>query len=112
MTLIRTAEPAVEPITLAGMKEHLRVTHNSEDGLITDLIKAAREEVERSTLLALINQTWRLVLDRWPRSDIVLLRRGPVIEVSSVTVFDREGEGALVSAGDYQLDRSSVPARL
>lgn len=32
--------------------------------------------------------------------------------MSSVTVYDGEGEGSLVSPDDYQLDRSSVPARL
>jgi len=112
MTLIRTAGPAVEPVTLAGMKEHLRVTHDSEDALITGLIKAAREEVERSTSLALIEQTWRLTLDRWPPGRVVPLRRNPVLSVTSVMVFDEDGEGWLVAPEAYRLDRASMPARL
>lgn len=112
MTLIRTAEPAVEPVTLAGMKAHLRVTHDSEDALITDLIKAAREEVERSTSLALINQSWRLAMDRWPRDRLVLLRRNPVINVSSVIVFDETGETLTLPADAYHLDALHTPARL
>src|SRR5690606_8898562 len=103
MTLIRTAGPAVEPVTLAGMKEHLRVTHDSEDALITDLIKAAREEVERSTSLALIEQTWRLSLDGWPPGRIVRLKRNPVVSVTSVMVYDEDGEGSLMPPEDYQL---------
>lgn len=112
MTLIRTAEPAVEPVALAGMKEHLRVTHDSEDALISDLIKAAREEVERSTSLALISQSWRLSLDRWPRNGLVALRRNPVSSISSVAVFDEDGEGFVLPPEAYQLDSSAMPARL
>ena len=67
MTLLRTGEPAAEPVTVAEVKSHLRLQHASEDDLIAGLIRAAREEVERATGMALIDQTWRLVLDRWPR---------------------------------------------
>ena len=38
--------------------------------LIAGLIRAAREDVERATGMALIDQTWRLVLDRWPSSGV------------------------------------------
>jgi uncharacterized phiE125 gp8 family phage protein len=112
MTLLRTAEPAVEPVTLAEIKEHLRVTHDSEDALIEGLIKAAREEVERSTSRALIDQSWRLILDSWPKSKFLYLGRTPVVSVTSVSVFDEDGNSTALSAEHYLLDRSSVPARL
>jgi uncharacterized phiE125 gp8 family phage protein len=67
MTLLRTGEPLAEPVTVSEVKSHLRLQHASEDDLIAGLIRAAREEVERATGMALIDQTWRLVLDRWPR---------------------------------------------
>src|SRR5690606_17347953 len=112
MTLIRTAEPAVEPVALAGMKEHLRVTHDSEDALISDLIKAAREELERSTSQALITQGWRLALDGWPRSGILRLRPSPIASISAVTVFAEDGEGVVLPPDAYQLDSSTNVARL
>ncbi|GAA4522004.1 hypothetical protein GCM10023174_01510 [Chelativorans composti] len=112
MTLIRTVEPAAEPVTLAGMKAHLRVTHSSEDELISGLIKAAREEVERSTSLALIRQSWRLVLGEWPRDGCISLQPNPVIGVSSVAVFDENGDETILPAGSYLLDNISNPARL
>lgn len=34
MTLFRTVEPDVEPVTLTEVKEHLRLGHASEDGLL------------------------------------------------------------------------------
>jgi uncharacterized phiE125 gp8 family phage protein len=63
MTLIRTVEPAAEPVTLAEAKAHLRLADSSEDDLLTGLIRAARQDVERATGMALIDQHWRLVLD-------------------------------------------------
>lgn len=112
MTLFRTGAPAVEPVTLAETKAHLRIAHDSEDTLLGGLIRAAREEVERSTGLALIAQTWRLAIDSLPRSSQVLLHRHPVTEILSVTAFGSEGEAALIAASAYEVDLLSRPARL
>lgn len=112
MTLFRTEPPALEPVTLAEAKQHLRLVHASEDALISGLIKAAREEVERATGLALIDQAWRLAVDRLPDNDTLLLHRHPVRDVLSVTAFGSEGEAALVPAANYQVDQLSRPARL
>ena len=87
MTLIRTVDPVAEPVTLAEAKAFLRLTGTSEDELVAGLIRAAREDVERSTGLALIAQTWRLVLDALPSDDAVCLMRGPVQAVLSVTAY-------------------------
>jgi uncharacterized phiE125 gp8 family phage protein len=112
MTLARITPPVGEPVTLAEMKLHMRVTHTSEDGLIGNLIKAAREEVEQATGLALISQGWRLYLDCWPESGVVLLQRAPVISLNTVTVFESAGSPSSPSLAGFVLDRASRPARL
>ena len=112
MTLFRTVAPAAEPVTLAEAKAHLRLAHDSEDELLGGLIRAARDDLERATGLALIDQNWRLVLDRWPRSGCVLLMKHPVREILSVTAFGTEGEASLVDPSSYQFDPVSRPARL
>lgn len=112
MTLVRTTDPSVEPITLAEAKANLRIDHDSEDALIEGLIRAAREEVEASTGLALIDQDWRRVLDRVPSSGRVLLHRHPVKSIISVTLYGSDGEASLLDPGDYRLDAVSRPARL
>ncbi len=112
MTLFRTVNPVVEPVTLADAKTHLRITHASEDALIAGLVAAAREEVERQTGIALIDQDWRLALDDWPAANPVFLARHPVAQILSVTVYDADGAASLVPATDYQLDANSRPARL
>ncbi len=55
-----------EPVSIADMMSFARVSIDPSDGVMTALIKAARQRVERITGLALLNQTWVAVLDRWP----------------------------------------------
>lgn len=112
MTLLRTVDPASEPVTLVEVKTHLRLAHDSEDELLTGLIRAARGDVERATGVAMIQQSWRLVRDDWPREDRVVLMRHPVREVLSVTLFGSEGEASVMDPSDYLLDSVSRPARL
>ncbi|KQZ94195.1 hypothetical protein ASD64_04810 [Mesorhizobium sp. Root157] len=112
MTLIRTVAPTVEPVTLAEVKAHLRLDHASEDDLLNGLIRAAREEVERATGLALIDQNWRLVLDAWPANGSVAVAIHPVRSIISVTAYGTEGEASLVDPATYQADTISRPARV
>ena len=112
MTLFRTVDPSVEPVTLVDVKANLRLDHNSEDTLLTGLIRAARDEVEKSTGLALIDQSWRLALDRWPRNGCALIAKHPVKQVLSVTTYGPDGEASVLAPGSYQLDAMSRPARL
>ncbi len=112
MALFRTTEPAAEPVALADAKAQLRIGHDSEDDLISGLIRAAREEVEGRTGVAMIAQNWRLTLDRWPRFGRVALLRFPVTEILSVTVYGSEGEASLIDPSTYETDLASRPARL
>lgn len=112
MTLVRTSGPDAEPVAVAELRQHLRLGHDSEDELLAGLIRAAREDVERATGLALIEQGWRLVLDAWPQRGRIFLMRHPVREVVSVTVYDTEGQAAVLSPGFYETDMLSRPARL
>jgi uncharacterized phiE125 gp8 family phage protein len=112
MALFRTVEPAVEPVTLVEAKAYLRLTHDSEDALITGLISAARDEVEKSAGLALIEQSWRMTLDDWPRNGCAFLNKHPVKDVQSVTAYGPDGEASLINPADYELDLLSRPARL
>ncbi|MBL8584236.1 MAG: phage head-tail connector protein [Rhizobiaceae bacterium] len=112
MTLIRTVGPEAEPVTLAEVKAHLRLSHASEDELLAGLIRAGREEIERATGIAMIAQNWRLILDRLPRSGSAILTRHPLREVLSVTAYGSEGEAALVDPDSYETDLLSRPGRI
>ena len=112
MTLFRTVDPAAEPVTLSDAKAHLRLDHDSEDTLLSGLIRAARDEVEKSTGLALMDQSWRLALDRWPRNGRALIGKHPVKEILSVTAYGPDGEASLIDPDTYEFDGLSRPARL
>lgn len=111
-SVLKTA-PAAEPLTLAELKLHLRVTGSAEDDYITALGKAARRRVEEITGRALINQTWYLYLDAWPTCDRIRLPRAPLSSVTSVTYYDTDGTTAnTFSAASWDADTNPTPGEV
>jgi hypothetical protein len=106
--------PAVEPITLEEMKAYLRVDvdDGSQDDLIAGLIKAARLMVEAASRRILIEQHWRVVLDRWPIGGTILLPLSPLIAVDGITVTDASGNVTDVPASVFETDTLSDPPRI
>lgn len=103
--------PAVEPLTLAEAKAHLRLDGAEEDAVVSACIVAARQACESYTGLSLITQSWQLYLDRWPLG-AVLLPRPPVQAVTEVAVLDAAGGRQVLEPERYLLDRAAGPARL
>jgi uncharacterized phiE125 gp8 family phage protein len=101
--------PAVEPLTLVETKRWLRVDHDDDDGLILSLIRAARERVEARTGRALVAQTWRVVMDRWPAEQHLRLPLMPVLSVTAIRLLDGSGVASVVAASAYTLDSFSEP---
>lgn len=66
MGLTLVTQPAIEPVTLADAKIHLRETDTAQDSLITSLIKASRKAIEERCRRSLITQTWMVQLDQFP----------------------------------------------
>ena len=120
-----TTGPAIEPVTLAELKEHARVDGSTDDDYLTALIIAARELVERSTGRCLITQTWRLTMDRWPmdRCDEwwdgvrempitsldaawVELQKAPIAGITSVVTKDEDDTETVWASTNYYLGKS------
>lgn len=112
MALVLTSGPAVEPVTVSEAKAHLRIDGTSEDVLISSLILTARLHVEAALGLALIDQTWMLVLDRWPDDGSVDIPIAPLQAVSAVRVKNVAGVATLVPATSYLVDLVSIPPRV
>ena len=122
--------PASEPVSLAEAKAHLRVDSADDDSLVTALIVAARQAAEAHTRRALMTQTWRLSLDRFPSApqpwwdgvregaDLPLgggaieLPRPPLASVTSVTVYDDADNATVADAASYYVDADSEPGRI
>ncbi|WP_262027644.1 head-tail connector protein [Microvirga sp. Mcv34] len=106
--------PAVEPVTLGEMKAYLRVDDDdvTQDDLILGLVKAARLMVEAASRRVLIEQRWRVVLDRWPDGGTILLPVSPLIAVDRITVADASGDTSEVPANAFETDALSDPPRI
>ncbi len=63
MTAALLTGPALEPVSLADVKAHLRIDGDDEDALLTAAIVSARVHVEAATRRVLIEQAWRIYLD-------------------------------------------------
>lgn len=122
--LTQTVAPTVEPLTLAEVKAHLNLplADSTFDTLLTRQIKAAREYVEQRSGRALLTQTWRLAIRRFPAStDIggcaydgsILLPRSPLQTVSSVKYLaSADGTDTTWAADQYVVSTDMTPGRI
>jgi len=114
MIPIFVSGPAVEPVSIAEMKAYLRVDEDEpeQDDLISGLIKAARLMVEAASRRILIEQRWRLVLDRWPRDGTALLPLAPLIAVDAIRITDAAGTVIELPDNAFVADGLSDPPRI
>ena len=112
MALVLTSGPALEPVTVAEAKAHLRVDGTAEDALIASLILTSRLHVESGLGLALITQSWTALLDRWPAGTTVPLPLRPVQSIASVRVLAADETATVLASSDYILEGRGVPPRL
>jgi uncharacterized phiE125 gp8 family phage protein len=101
MTSYLLAGPAAEPVTLAAAKAWLKLDGDDEDALVTALVAAARLHVESVTGRALLAQSWRLMLSRWPDDFIIRMPVSPVLSLTSITAIDADG-------GETELDLDGI----
>jgi uncharacterized phiE125 gp8 family phage protein len=87
--------PVIEPVTLTEMKAYLRVAFTSEDAVITELIKQAREQLENATGRSFVAKTVELFLDNYFRSF-----RLPYTPIESVELVEVDGVDASDSLSD------------
>ena len=111
MSLIMTGAPALEPVTLAEAKAHLRVDTTSEDTLLASLITTSRLQVEAILALALISQSWTWRFDAWSRKNVTF-PIGPVSSVASVRVQNSDLSYTTLGSSTYIVDGRAEPPRL
>lgn len=112
MPAIQTQPPALEPVSLAEAKAHLRITHTDDDQTISTLITTARAAVEAECQCRMIAQGWSVFLDRWPPCRSVALPVWPVLSITDVITYGEMDTPATIDPAHYVLDQVSRPARL
>lgn len=112
MSLVMTSGPALEPVSLAEAKAHLRIDGTAEDALIQSLVVTSRLHIEAALGLALITQSWSYFLDRWPKAGRLVLPLRPVAAIAHIRVWDDEGTSESLDAASFLLDGHGMPPRL
>jgi uncharacterized phiE125 gp8 family phage protein len=103
--------PATEPVDLTELKQYLRITHDSEDGVLTTLLRTAREWMEQETHHILMRQRILVHVSfslRNPKVRLmdgrtaVLMTVGPVHAVHHVHSIMVDGQKLLLRRDQYQ----------
>lgn len=101
------SQPTSEPVSLDEAKLHLRLDTDEEDALVSALIKAARETVERMTGRSTTTRYCSQTFGEF--GDGLELQYPPVVSVSGVTYYDGSGTVATLSASGYQVTGDALP---
>lgn len=104
-------QPEEEPVTLAEVKEHLRVDGSDEDTLISGYISAARESLENECRRALVRQQWVAYIKHVCGNVPVELPRARLIEEGFALEY-RDTAGGWQPSTDFTLQAVREPALL
>lgn len=104
--------PTLEPVTLAEAKLHLKLdSDTTDDTLITALIQAAREQAEKYTGRAFIEQTWEAVMECFEDDDFYLFP-SPLASVTSITYKDVNQVTQTLSSSVYEVNLYEEPGEV
>lgn len=110
MALILETAAVVEPITLAQVKNYLKIDNILEDTLIASMITAARVQLETRLGRAFMRQMWSLYLDILPHNGEIILPINPIISIEHLAVIDDEATYNDIASTDYIYDIKADPA--
>ena len=119
MIITTTTAPAVEPVTLAEVKSHLRLTttaaeaaaYTTEDDLLDRLITVARVQAEQETGRRFITQTLTYYLKQWPAERFIRIPYPPLQSaVVTYRLTDDDDYDETLSTAD--VDIASEPGRI
>ena len=103
-----TGTVATEPVHLEYAKDHLRVDIADEDILVSNLITAAREYVERYCARSFVQHTYRADLVNF--ADIMVLPHRPIQSITSIKYYDTASPSVLqtLSTDIYTLQNDII----
>jgi uncharacterized phiE125 gp8 family phage protein len=118
-SLTRQTPPAVEPVTVAEAKAHLRVDTSDDDTYIGTLIAAGRQWCEEYLDRTLVNTQWVMRFDSFPDNgtESIELPRPPMVTTGTatavtVTMTLATGNTSTFSTSAYRVDRFATPGEI
>jgi len=110
MGLAVVTPPATEPLTLAELKEHLRVDTSDDDDYITALGISGREWCEGFCNRQFVTATYDWSLDAFANQ--LLLPKPDLESVTTVKYIDTDGATQTVTSSVYDVDIDQAPGRV
>jgi len=97
-------------VTLDDVKNHLRITATDEDDYLSALMDAAQEFCEDYTNRKYEAETWKLLLDEFPK--VIELPFSPVSSVTHVKYYDTDENQQTLSTDDYETSLNAEPVTI
>jgi uncharacterized phiE125 gp8 family phage protein len=112
-----TSAPATEPVTTSEAKLHLNIPDavTDWDSMISELVKSAREHIEKLTGQAFVTQTVQEFLDNFDTLQYageMTLSRYPISAITHVRYTDKAGAQQTWATTNYATDLVSRRPRI
>ena len=119
MSLTLLEPPALEPVSVEELASRLRLAPDDTPDHLAQLIRSARERVERETGRALLSQTWLERRDSWDGDGRLLafgtqfrLLRPPLIAIEAITIYAQDGTPSDQDPAAFFVDTQADPGRI
>jgi uncharacterized phiE125 gp8 family phage protein len=107
-----TEAPLAEPVSLAEAKLQVRVSHNTEDALLTSYILTARRLCEQIARRTFMEREYTGQLDDWPLDGEIVLPYPPLVSVDAITYTDDDSTVHTLDSALYAVDTHSDDGRI
>jgi len=97
---------------IGAAKTHLNVDWTYEDLLIEEKLRAAISTVEAVTNRVLLQTTFRLYLDCFPRRDFITIPKGQLSSVNYLRYYPATSSVVTWDSSNYEVDSVREPGRL
>ncbi|QLP98435.1 MAG: hypothetical protein HZY79_15130 [Rhodoblastus sp.] len=105
MSAARLSEPAVEPASVADLRDWLRADAGVEDAILANLVAAARQALEGHTRRAFISQEWRFTYLSCGADGLMRLPLGPLRSVAAIRCYDADGVATTLPSQAVAMDQ-------
>jgi len=104
----------IGPLLLPELRDHARITENSDDHLLIRYANEAHSRLEDETGVCLLSSAVVEYYDVWPWDwqDVVHLHKTPATSVTSITYYDTDDVQQTWAAANYDVDVKNKPARI
>lgn len=104
MSLQRLAAPQTEPVSVADLRDWLKIDAGDEDATLAALIEAARTTLEGWTRRAFVTQSWRFTYAGSFADGVARLPLAPVVSILDVRLYDAAGAATTLPPESYALE--------